>query len=406
MDKSALVVTAQPLASPGPPQEPWQILIVDDNPEVHSATRLALEDYHFEGRPLQLLNARSGSEARTLLSGRPGIALVLLDVVMETEHAGLDLVRYIREELHNRTVRIVLRTGQPGQAPPLEAVVHYEIDDYRLKTELTYERLIAVVTTSLRTYRLLRHLEQQSEELARSNRDLESFAFAASHDMQTPVRSLVSFSQILEQRYGSHLDTEAREVLGFIATGARALQALIVDLVKYARVGRDPPRLEPLGLNQVVQSAWSTLQPAVQERHARLDCGPLPAVEGNAVQLEQLFRNLLDNALKYQPGENPVVTIRARTADGRHEIRVSDRGIGIEPQYLEQIFEPFKRLHAQDRFPGTGLGLALCRKVAQLHRGELRAESEPGAGTSFILTLPGRPPVAAPGTSAGGLKSF
>ena len=397
MNNSALALTdPPPLTPPGLSGQPWQILIVDDNPEVHSATRLALEDYAFEGRSLQLLNAHSGSEARTLLSGHPDIALVLLDVVMETEHAGLDFVHYIREEAHNRTVRIVLRTGQPGQAPPLDAVVHYEIDDYRLKTELTYERLLAVVTTNLRTYRLLRHLEQQSTELARSNHDLESFAYAASHDMQTPVRSLVSFSQLLEQRYSGRLDTEARELLGFIASGAHALQALIVDLVEYSRVGRDPPRLEPVDLNQVVQSAWSTLLPAVQERHARLDCGPLPLVEGNVVQLEQMFRNLLDNAIKYQPGENPVVTIRARTVAGRNEIRVSDRGIGIEPQYLEQIFEPFKRLHAPDRFPGTGLGLALCRKVAQLHRGELRAESEPGAGTSFILTLPEKPPAAAP----------
>ncbi len=163
--------------------EPWKILVVDDDEEVHIVTRLALEEFRFENRPVQILSAESDAAARVLLRDTPDIALILLDVVMESDHAGLDLVDFVRERLHNRMVRIVLRTGQPGQAPPREVVQKYDIDDYRTKTELTFERLFVVVTTALRTYHLLSSMAAQQAHMA----------YLATHDDLTglPNRALL-----------------------------------------------------------------------------------------------------------------------------------------------------------------------------------------------------------------------
>lgn len=156
---------------------PWQVLVVDDDPEVHAVTRLMLENCEFAGRRLTLLHAHSAAEARTRLGEHPGIALVLLDVVMETEHAGLDVARHIRQELGNHAIRIVLRTGQPGQTPVQQVVAEYDIDDYLPKSELRFQRLHILATTTLRTYALLRELEAKQAELRRSNEELERFAF-------------------------------------------------------------------------------------------------------------------------------------------------------------------------------------------------------------------------------------
>ncbi|HVT35168.1 MAG TPA: histidine kinase dimerization/phospho-acceptor domain-containing protein, partial [Nevskiaceae bacterium] len=239
-------------ASSAPDAPPWLVLVVDDDAEVHAVTRLALSAFEFAGRPVRILEAHSAAEARTRLAQHTDIALILLDVVMETEHAGLDLVRYIRDELKNSIVRIVLRTGQPGQAPPLDVVVRYEIDDYRSKTEMTFERLNISTLTALRAYRLLQQMEQRQRELAQSNQDLERFAYVASHDLQAPLRSVAGFAQILQKRYTMALDSEGRELLDFVMRGTSDMQALINDLLQLSRVGRSSAARGLVNLNQVL----------------------------------------------------------------------------------------------------------------------------------------------------------
>ncbi|HUP91814.1 MAG TPA: ATP-binding protein [Solimonas sp.] len=374
-------------------EAPWRILVVDDDPEVFAVTQLALGDFEFAGRGVQLLTAASAAEARALLARDSGVALVLLDVVMESEHAGLDLVRYIRQELGNSSTRIVLRTGQPGQAPPRDIVSRFEIDDYRTKTELTYERLQTLVVTSLRTYRLLQRMEAKQRELARSNRELEAFAYVASHDLQTPLRSVVGFAQLLQSGYRDTLDERGRELLDYIVAGGREMRAVISDLLDYARIGSAAAEHAPLDLNQVFANACQQLQATIRQREASVTSGPLPTVRANATQMEQLFRNLIDNGLKFQPGAQPVVRVEAQAlTEGGWELRFTDRGIGIAPQHLGTIFELFQRLHAPDKFPGTGMGLAICRKIVQVHGGVMRVESTPGQGSSFIFSLPGAAP--------------
>jgi signal transduction histidine kinase len=378
-----------------PVLEPWRVLVVDDDPEVHAVTRLALNGYTFEDRPIEILDAHSAAEARQILKAHADIGLILLDVVMETDHAGLDLARHIRDELQNTSTRIVLRTGQPGQAPAREVVSRYEIDDYRTKTELTFERLYIVVMTALRTFRLLRLLEQRQRELLDSNEELERFAYVASHDMQTPLRGIVSFTQLLKKRLGNTLDEDTRRLAEYIEQGGRDLHLLVNDLLEFSRVGRREDTHRRVDLNLCLDNALRKLRGTIEERGAVIERVHLPAVIGDPTQLEQLFRNLIENGLKFQPGDQPVVRISAERLDGQWEIRVSDRGIGIEPQHLVKVFEIFRRLHTPDKFPGTGIGLAICKKVVTLHGGTIRAESTPGEGTSFIIRLPAIPDEAA-----------
>jgi len=371
---------------------PWQVLVVDDDPEVHAVTELSLRDFRYDGRPLELLNADSALAARRLLGATPDIALILLDVVMETEHAGLDLARYIREELRNTAVRIVLRTGQPGQAPPLEVVGRYQIDDYRTKTELTFERLHVLVTAALRTYRLVRQLELRNEALAQHASELERFTYVASHDMQTPLHNIVRLTQLLQRRLADTLGQNERELMDLVIDSTRDLQHLIDDLLTLARVGRGELRVGSVDLNQTVRRVAEQLKGLMEERGVQLDYRDLPTVPGNAVLLEQMLRNLIENAIKFQPGAQPQVRIMAAAMAEGWQLRVSDRGLGIASEHLERVFEPFHRLHTRDQIPGSGVGLAICQRVARLHGGDIRAESVPGQGTTMVVYLPRTPP--------------
>lgn len=368
--------------------EAWRILVVDDDPEVLAVTRLCLRDFRFANRPVQLLDADSAAAAREILARTPEIALILLDVVMETEHAGLDLVRYVREELDNSAVRIVLRTGQPGQAPAMDVAERYQIDDYRTKTELTFERLRVLVTTALRSYGLVRQLEARSRALAEHASELERFSYVASHDMQTPLANIARLVQLLQRRLADSLTDRQRELMDLLVASTHDLQQLITDLLALARVGREQiDRSAPVDLNRTMERVTAQLQGVLEERQVQLDVGPLPVVEGHAVLLEQLLRNLIDNAIKFQPQARPQVAISAReTAEG-WELRVRDAGIGIDAEHLQRIFEPFQRLHTREQFPGSGVGLAICRRVARLHGGNIVAESQPGQGTTMIVRL-------------------
>lgn len=368
--------------------DPWRVLVVDDDPEMHSVTRLCYADFQHGGRGLEVVSAHSGAEARDKLSRHPDIALVLLDVVMESEHAGLELARYIREELRNRNVRIVLRTGQPGQAPPREVVRQYEIDDYRTKTELTFERLHVLTVTALRTYQLLREQDERERRLAQYSDELERFAYAASHDLQTPLRTIIRFAQRLQEKYESVLSGDGQEYLCYVVQGSRDLHRLIEDLLEYTRIGRSDAPKQPVPLADAVTEAVKLLRDEIDIRRAQVDCGELPTVQGHRGQLVELFHQLLDNAIKFQPGAAPRVSIGASAAGEAWEIRVSDRGIGIEPQHLSRIFEPYRRLHLPEQYSGSGIGLAICRKIAQLHGGGIRAQSVPGTGTTIIVSLP------------------
>lgn len=231
-------------------------------------------------------------------------------------------------------------------------------------------------------------LTRSLEDLERSNKELGEFAYIASHDLQEPLRKMASFSDLLGKRYRQQLDERADKYLGYIADGAARLQRLINDLLSFSRVGRADFTLMPANLEDVLQETLIDMQQLLNETGAEIHCGPLPTLKVNPFHLRQLFQNLISNGIKFRGDHPPRIHISARQEDGEWVISVQDNGIGFASQYAEQIFEVFKRLHTKEAYPGTGIGLAICKKIVERHGGRIWAESEPGRGSTFYFTIP------------------
>ncbi|MBP7146729.1 MAG: MEDS domain-containing protein [Acidobacteria bacterium] len=234
-------------------------------------------------------------------------------------------------------------------------------------------------------------LERLNQELARSNSELEQFAYAASHDLQEPLRMVTAYTQLLDRRYRGRLDAGADAYLEFIVRGATRMQALIQDLLAYSRVrsgGADPG---PAECAAALGEALEALCLQVEETGAEVTAGELPLVRARPRMLAELFQNLVGNAIKFRGPDPPRIRVSARPAGALWEIAVSDNGIGIERQFFQKIFEVFERLHGDEHSSGTGIGLAICKKIVETHGGRIWVESEPGRGSTFRFTLPAAP---------------
>jgi signal transduction histidine kinase len=245
-------------------------------------------------------------------------------------------------------------------------------------------------------------LEERAAELGRSNRDLEQFAYVASHDLQEPLRKVASFCQLLEQRYKGQLDERADQYIGFAVDGAKRMQQLINDLLAFSRVGRSNVAFVDVDLERCLDTALENLSGAVETADAEIVRGPLPVLPGDGGLLTQLFQNLIANALKFRGPQPPRIEITAIRRDAEWELCVADNGIGIDPQYAERIFVIFQRLHGKDEYTGTGIGLALCKRIVEHHGGTIWLDSDRSAstrsgGAAFRWTLPvvARPPSVA-----------
>jgi signal transduction histidine kinase len=231
-------------------------------------------------------------------------------------------------------------------------------------------------------------LEQSVTELARSNTDLQQFAYVASHDLQEPLRMIASYTQLLAKRYKGQLDADADEFIAYAVDGANRMQRLIQDLLAYARVDTQGQVFAPTSLEAVVGHALDNVRAAVEESRAVVTHDPLPTVMADERQLLQLFQNLLSNALKFRGDQPPRVHVSAEQHDHEWRFAVRDNGIGIDPQYADKIFVIFQRLHNTGEYPGTGIGLAICKKIVERHGGGIWLESQPGQGSTFYFTLP------------------
>ena len=237
----------------------------------------------------------------------------------------------------------------------------------------------------------LRHtnerLVRQTRELERSNQELEQFAYVASHDLREPLRTVTSFTQLLEDEYGTALPGEARRYMNYIVDGNRRMRMLIDDLLSLSRVGSRAARQEPVPMDEVVQEAVHALSQAIEESGASVEFGDLPTVQGDRVQLVQLFQNLIGNALKFRKAEAPRVVISATRDENWWQFAVADNGIGIERKYFDRIFVIFQRLHGRGEYTGNGIGLAICKKIVERHGGLIWVESEVGSGATFYFTM-------------------
>lgn len=253
--------------------------------------------------------------------------------------------------------------------------------------ELAIRRLVRQRTAALesRTH----DLELRTVELQRSNADLTQFAYAASHDLQEPLRTISSYVDLLGRRYASQLDETAQKYIEFAISGASRMQGLIADLLRYSRVGTQPPELSPTPMQHVLDTALENLGAVIAETGALVSAEPLPVVNGDAQQLTQVLQNLIGNAVKFRKVDIPPDISLAATKNGNDWIfAVKDNGIGFEEQYVDKIFQVFQRLHGVGKYPGSGIGLAICRRIIEHHGGKLWATSAPGVGSTFFFSLP------------------
>ncbi len=231
-------------------------------------------------------------------------------------------------------------------------------------------------------------LKQTTRDLERSNMELQQFAYVASHDLTEPLRMVVSYLELLTSRAREKLDEEDREFIGYAVDGARRMQTLIQDLLAYARVDTRGRPLEPTDCEWVLESVLANLKLAIHESNTVIEHDPLPTVQGDVIQLTQVFQNLIGNAIKFRGKENPRVHVGARREEAQWIFHVKDNGIGIDPKNFERIFVLFQRLHTRQQYPGTGMGLAICKKIIERHGGRIWVESKPGEGTTFFFTIP------------------
>ncbi len=248
--------------------------------------------------------------------------------------------------------------------------------------------VLAAIVDITERKRAEQELIRRTEELARSNHDLEQFAYVASHDLQEPLRAVAGPLQLLQRRYHGQLDARADEFIAHAVDGATRMQKLIEDLLAYSRVGRSGAVQELTACSAALDQALRSLSVVLQESDAQINREALPLVVGIPTQLALLFQNLVGNAIKFRRADQPVrIDIAARRAGDEWIVSVKDNGIGIEPQYFERIFMIFQRLHSRVEYPGTGIGLALCKRIVEQHGGRIWVESSPEGGSTFYFTL-------------------
>lgn len=316
-------------------------------------------DFPTIGHKAMLLNAR-------FLPGRgsrpPMILLAIEDITAQKQAQEA-----LKRAYENLEERIEARTRELAQA---NLQLQKEIEERRRAEEL---------------------LAQKAKELARSNADLEQFAYLVSHDLQEPLSVAAGFLKLLSRRYKSRLDSKGVEFIDCALNSIGRLEQQIRDLLDYSRVTTRGQEFKPVQMKAIVDQVLQDLSLIIQENNATITCDPLPEVWADASQLARVFQNLIGNALKFSGDQPPRIHIGAKALEGEWQFWVQDQGIGIDPKNFERIFLMFERLHSRSDYPGTGIGLAFCKKIVERHGGRIWVESHPGQGSTFYFTLPAHP---------------
>lgn len=236
--------------------------------------------------------------------------------------------------------------------------------------------------------RVEEELRQANEALLKSNQDLQHFAHVAAHDLQTPLRSISVFTQLLQRNFQGQLGDEAEQWMGLVTDGTVRMQALIDDLLAYSRLDSQARPFKPVDCGQLFEEALANLTSRIQDTGAEITCSELPTVWADRVQFAQVLQNLIENGIKYNAAKPPKVRVGAEERDGNWVFSVADNGIGIDPKYHQRVFEIFRRLHTHQEYPGTGIGLTICHRIVERHGGRIWVESREGMGSTFYFTLP------------------
>ncbi|MFN6465735.1 MAG: ATP-binding protein [Nostoc sp. DedVER02] len=430
--------------------EAWKIMIVDDDAEVHQGTKLALRGFTFEGKPLTFLSAFSGTEAKKLIAIHPDTAFILLDVVMETNDAGLMVVKYIREELKNQIVRVILRTGQPGDAPEESVILNYDINDYKLKVELTRQKLITSAIAALRSYRDLITIEKQTAQLTQALHDLQQAQYslvqkekmsalgnlvtAIAHEINNPINfiagnlkpaqeyihDLFTLIDLYRQTFPDpgaaieeaiatidldYLQEDLPKLISSLKEGSDRIQGISASLRTFSRGDRD--RKIPFNIHEGIESTLLILKHRLKanEHHPVIEVvksyGEIPQLECFPGQLNQVFMNLIANAIdaleesnkgrsfqQIKDNPNRITIITTLSEDWHHVlIRIQDNGIGMSENVKQKLFGYL--FTTKEVGKGTGLGLSISRQIIEeKHGGQLTVTSELGKGTELAIAIP------------------
>jgi signal transduction histidine kinase len=302
---------------------------------------------------------------------------------------GLLLGRGLRRQVLDPMSGLVAQTRQVAAGHLDLAIAQdgpLEIQNLASDVDLMRETM---ATQIVRIERARSRIQHRSAELARSNADLEQFAYIASHDLSEPLRKVTNFSQLLERQYADQLDDKARQYIVFMVDGAKRMQALINDLLDFARVGRSDEHFVQVDLEVALDRAMTNLEEPIALAQAVIEHDPLPTVPGEPTLLVALLQNLVGNAVKYRSPDRPCkIRISAERQGDEWQLTVDDNGIGVESQYAERIFTIFQRLHLRDQYSGTGIGLAMCRRIVEFHRGRIWLAEKHEPGARFLCTLP------------------
>jgi signal transduction histidine kinase len=362
------------------------ILLVDDNPDDREIYIRALKK--IDGVGYRYAEA-AGGESMLAYLAEENPDCVLLDYSLPGRN-GLELLAQIVTD--HPFLPIVMMTGQGNENIAVQAI-KAGAQHYLVKSDVTPDLLHETISAAIKHRALEYEHTLLIERLTASNTELERFAYVASHDLQEPVRMVATFSQILADDHAAQLDETGRQYLDIVRQSSMRMRGMIEDLLTYARAGNAVTEIRPFDGQAAFGAALDNLRELIKERSVEITADPLPSLSGNPVQISRLWQNLLANAIKYQAeGAIPRIHVSIVETAEAWRLSVRDNGIGIEARFIEQIFQPFRRLHVWDTIQGTGLGLSICRRIVENHGGQIWAESTPGQGTTFHFTL-AKPPV-------------
>jgi len=395
---------------PAHQSQAWRVLVVDDDQQVHVMTDLLFQDYTFEGGGFQAIHAYSAAEAIEILTQDSTIPIALVDVVMEQPDAGLRLVQKIRHDLNNLAIRIILRTGQPGEAPERNVVLDYDVNDYKAKTELTSQKLFTALVGALRAWRDIQQAAQLAAELSEANatlerkveertkdlttaltrvneakRDLRQFLSMMSHEFRTPLAIIDSAAQMLMIRKDDRREA-ALPRLEAIRGGVDRLVNLIDTCLADDRLEAETIELkaEITNIAPLIHAALAQQRQAHPDRAIHLTMPFLPDVKIDMGLMAMAINNLLNNALKYSTSD---IELTVTVHPNHILIAITDHGIGIPADALDYVFDRFYRADNVKGMAGTGIGLHMCQRIIALHGGTLSAVSAEGKGSTFTMRL-------------------
>ncbi|MBM4263922.1 MAG: response regulator [Deltaproteobacteria bacterium] len=362
------------------------VLIADDDPAMCLLMTESLERAGF-----RTVEAHDGNEALAAFQ-RQQPDVVVLDVKMPQQD-GFAACAAIRQKPRGEHVPILMVTGlddidsinrafQVGATDFVSKPINWTVLSHHVRYLYRAGRAMIELRQSQTD------LKHQAEQLARSNRDLEQFAYVASHDLQEPLRMVSSYAKMLAKRYDGKLDSTADDYIGFVLDGAERMRQLIQDLLKYSRAGTSPAPLGPVNVATALSQTLEDLDVAIQSSRATVTHDELPIVMANETQMKQLLQNSIGNAIKFHGDKAPQIHVSAERKGCEWRFAVRDNGIGVPAEFAERIFVMFQRLHSRETYPGTGIGLSICKKIVDHMNGRIWVEPNPEGGSSFFFTIP------------------